>query len=321
MEVGQEHIDKYLRNEMGAEELREFLVELEKNPNLSESVEVQRQIVEAIRAEGHASLKQWLAAETSDIQIKPMYGRVWMVAGIAATVVLAVFAYYFMIPKEEKDQIVRNETPVSGDKSSTEKPNSSISKLEPSDTLDAPTLPPPPPLPFVVVEEDVIEGEIDDADFENIEPRAMTDATPPPPVAAVRRDEKLGSKNVSVLVLAETVEKKELTEVAVSSEYKKVQSKEKTITPETEDETVIKNETELIQIELWSSSVNFQGYKFWGRQLILFGPNDFDSISVLRFENLYYLKWKEDYFLLKQYNDYQYYIKLKDQELPNPLKR
>lgn len=321
MEVGQEHIDKYLRNEMGSDELKAFLAELDKNPNLAESVEVQRQIVEAIRAEGHASMKTWLASETSDIVVKPMYGRFWMAASVAACIILAAVAYYFMKPEDLNHKVVRNETPESKEQIQENQPDKPENNIPPPDPAPAPD---PPPTIEIVEDVGVEDEEIYDV-FEDDEPVSLgDDYIPPPqaepPMADIKRDEKISTKELAVVLMYDDANPVERSE-ASSSEFKKINDKTTKTVTESETKEEVIQETENIQVELWSSSVNYRGYKFWGGKLILYGPLKEDKLTIIKISDVYYLQWKDDYYSLIKGRDFRYYTKLNEQKLPNSLKR
>ncbi len=80
-----------------------------------------------------------------------------------------------------------------------------------------------------------------------------------------------------------------------------------------------KTEYQVFQIEFWESIVNFKGYKWDGKKLLLYGIDSMELIDFHWLSDQLVLQRGKEYFLLKQTNQFESYLKLTDQVLLDRL--
>lgn len=55
-----------------------------------------------------------------------------------------------------------------------------------------------------------------------------------------------------------------------------------------------------VNVNFWQSPINYQGYKFGNRQLVLFGLLPVEDVQVLKLEKDFYLNYINSFYLLKE---------------------
>ena len=96
--MDEKQIDKYLRGELSAKEIRAFEIELESNPELAEAFRLQHLAHTAIRLEGQNQLKSSLLSKGEKLwqepQQKPTVRSLWLILPILAAASLSLFILF-----------------------------------------------------------------------------------------------------------------------------------------------------------------------------------------------------------------------------------
>ncbi len=67
-----------------------------------------------------------------------------------------------------------------------------------------------------------------------------------------------------------------------------------------------------IRVELWSSPINYKGYKWTNNRLSLFGLTEMDLLKIISFEGKTYLKYHENYFYLEPSSSFRNFRTVRD---------
>jgi hypothetical protein len=80
-----------------------------------------------------------------------------------------------------------------------------------------------------------------------------------------------------------------------------------------------KQNKHIVQIEFWKSPINYRGYKWDKRKLVLFGFYEFDYARLKYFEGVYYLQYGTLFYHLEQTNSFLNLSPVTESELVRQL--
>jgi hypothetical protein len=77
---------------------------------------------------------------------------------------------------------------------------------------------------------------------------------------------------------------------------------------------------QMINIELWSSPLNYKGYKMSKYKLVLYGLSTMDGIKLYKLDDVIYLKNASIVYRLDPVSDFKAYERITDEQVLNKLK-
>jgi hypothetical protein len=77
---------------------------------------------------------------------------------------------------------------------------------------------------------------------------------------------------------------------------------------------------QMINIELWSSPLNYKGYKMSKYKLVLYGLSTMDGIKLFKLDDVIYLKNASVVYRLDPVSDFKAYERITDEQVLNKLK-
>lgn len=314
-----ELIDQYLNGELMGQELDKFKIRLKEDPAFLQQVQVQKAIISSIEASRRAELKALLVASKAKKRglIIPFGNKSMAVAASILSLLAFGLIIKTMLPNglqelssnekpEVKQEVITDTNQIADD---TDQEEDQSTKTLQADSMD---IPPPPEI--AIVEDDVTTEDNEDVLFENddvdlSELKKDEDEIDGSDFKA-KRDSLLGSKNVSLWVLAfETTETRAETTAQKTGADKDGLFNKKSKTKEADDENaesasaaekaeLTKIQSAAIKVEFWESIVKFKGYKFDGSTLLLFDTPVSTPITLKSYEGTTYLNKNGVYYKL-----------------------
>ncbi|MCH1472977.1 MAG: hypothetical protein L7V85_03600 [Bacteroidia bacterium] len=331
-----ELINSYLSGELNGRKLDAFKARLKKEEDLRNKVELQQAIIDGIKEVRTQELKDFInknIAKEKKIQ-SPVFTTGLSIAASIGIILVIFFSIKPFINK--KSTIGRNKSDVDSSNSAfslNEKHQNSLvntdSAVDQKKSLDTQLIAKAPTLEQVLIEkelgdkkalEDEIENEIEEVMLSGNEDLAADDLNEEHSKASidkliknvksttnntlstksnqirndsiVQKDQLLASSNVNIKLLSNTEERDDIkttsnpdNELTDNSEAKRVKSRKK---------NRIKKPT--IRVEFWESVVGFNGYKYDGTTLELYGVSPNKKIALSSLENRLYLKKGTQYY-------------------------
>lgn len=77
---------------------------------------------------------------------------------------------------------------------------------------------------------------------------------------------------------------------------------------------------QMFNIELWSSPLNYKGYKLSKYKMVLYGINNFDGMKLYKLDDIIYLKVNSAIYKLDYASDFKPYEHITDEQIINKLK-
>ena len=287
-----ELIDQYLTGELMGQELDKFKIRLKEDPAFLQQVQVQKAIISSIETSRKAELKAMLVASKSKKRglIIPFGNKSLAIAASILSLLAFGLIIKTMLPngigelsKSEKPEATKEVVvDTNQDSNSTE---DEVAQSEADVESDSAEISQPPVIALV---EDTEETTMDnndvmfeeDAELDLSELKKDEDEIDGSDFKA-KRDSLLGSKNVTLWVVAYEVQVDRSADATQVTEAKKDGFfSKKNKNKEVEDKAVTQGNTEVktltqsqgasIRVEFWESIVKFKGYKFDGQTLLLF---------------------------------------------------
>ena len=327
-------INQYLNGELMGRALDNFKAEL-KDPEFQKEVELQRQIIEAIKKQRKAELKAYISENSKVTYFQNSWGNKWNYAS-AAIVILFVSAFFIMK--------FYNPNPNSTEIVVTEKPDTTSLAQEDSITqLDTQTLAiQDVTIPNVERADEDVDSEIEespedieldetadkieetntDAGFqtedEELVPTAEKSANRVSPNAdlEVKKDQLLSTKSFTVVMFSpnfgtgagktsnsdsnKTVSDTEITTAKTSERYKE-------------------NTSRILQVEFWKSPVNFKGYQYSNSGLKLYDISEDANLVFKELDGRLYMKTGSKYYYLEKNSAYNKFVEVKNSTLLKAL--
>lgn len=351
-----ELFDAYLRGDLSGEELDSFVVKLKEDPSFKEEFDLHALLVKGIEEHRKQELKAFLSERTNRGFIGNPFGKKYT---ILAAAVLALFAVmYFGVAQLEKQNeslALKQENtpkPIEEERSFRKVDSVETDKAEKKEPMAVPP-------PEVIQDLEIVEDEASELDEEVELPDSILlnefeSYEVEPNFSAPRRDyiqektEVLSAESLNFTVeneLPVLVEKvlfdtvlrfrvitstsQRLKEVALSSTDSLAKVKKDANQNLGQVESALKKskEDKGVRIEYWFSPINYTGFKFDGKKLVLYGVSDTAKIEIIKKEDAnaalapkLYLRIGNQYYELKDDNTYRPFKAIVDEKTLKGLK-
>lgn len=345
-----EQIDAYLSGELQGRALDKFKADLKVDPQLQKTVDLQIEIVKALKSERETELKAYISKETSKstFVITP---RMKTVLSTAAAILLLAVVSILLLPylKNSTDSTATENTNSIKDTSTSEsfdnvtKIDTQTLAIEDSklpETKSAEMLPEETEQEPIIEEVEDYKTDIDeelDVPEDNSETLDKSSNEVKDPVAdietdavkklatpskdkeiQVKSDEILSTKSYPVYAVAldmdETVEtiSLESTKIRSSRADKKAEEKSDAVIESTAGKSppIV---TRQVNVEYWKSVVNYKGYQYDGSKIKLYGVAPDAAISFKELDNRLYVKMNGKNYYLERNQKYNRIV-----EVTNP---
>ncbi len=329
-----ELFDAYLRGELSGQELDAFVQRLQTDAEFKSALDLHVLLVKGIEEHRRQELKSFLKEETKRSFMGNPFGAkyTWFAAAVLAFFALVYVGFEFGL-QEEIAQLKEYRKPAD----SARKQKKEQSKAEEIEPGNASTLEETPPAPETQLSEaddmemqdkDQVKGaylgesesdveEIDVAVLDQVE-SAKSLVSEDENTLPVKQDTKLYDTQMVVNQIAWS------TDSLVSSSGKPLSNK---ALPNVKREKAVKEKSDKkITIEFWGSPINYKGYRFDGRKLVLFGQDeqsDVHVVAVLTDANLgvyrYFFKLQGAYYELFDDNAFRSYKPVTDSRILTKL--
>jgi hypothetical protein len=87
------------------------------------------------------------------------------------------------------------------------------------------------------------------------------------------------------------------------------------------DDRNVKHLAGIVKVEFWKSPINYTGYKWDTRKLVLFGMFEFENLRIKYISGQYYLEYNQTYYELKRRDSFQSLFKVSDRQLIDSLNK
>lgn len=348
-----ELIDQYLNGELVGQDLDKFKIRLKDDPEFLAQVQIQKAIIQGIEKERNAELKAMLAERTKKSGFIIPFGTRSL--SIAATI-LSLLAFGLIIktllPVGNEDSISSQE-PTSKQEISKPAPVPDDSEIvgngqgELFDSIPESGQMPQEVEPAIAVvaedaegtpdESNILLSEDSNSDFDLSKLRENEEQLDAKDLKA-QHDSMLGVANVPMYAFAVTEVKPSAVEgktVERDSDENSVLKRRKSKKEKSEEVDDIalsdsdesptpvlsKQPTGSIRVEFWESIVNFKGYKFDGKKLLLFDTNQNTALEVVQYNGKTYLKKNQVFYLLIPNNSFNQLSKVTDTNILSILNK
>ena len=345
-----EWIDQYLNGELVGQELDKFKIRLKDDPDFLRQVQVQKAIIQEIEAQRSAELKAMLAARTkrSSGLIIPFGRKPMAIAAIILSVLALGLLLKINMPFSPNDLAENTEEappPVeeipSDEPQKTDETEQMV--VDDSLTIEGNAEMPEEPAPEIAVVDDDVEmeaadesdvllseDEVDESISTMREKESKLDGSNVKPT----RDSMIGAKMITVTSYSMPAVRKDQVDVVVPSNeddekkgiFKRKSKTEQTTAKEVQSnndgiDEMIKTPKGSIRVEYWVSIVNFKGYKFDGKKLLLFDTPTTASVALKEYNQQTYLVKNGSYYLLVPNSAFNQLRKVSDEATLNILNK
>lgn len=338
-----QRIEQYLRGELQGVALDKFKADLKKDPELQQALAMQEAIVESIRQVREQELRAYIKEHTSGGGRLRINRLQVILSAAAAIAIIAVATILLNRGQEPSDpHIVTNtEGAETVDESLAPEPDAvAIDSLKQEETrVDSGTLAMELTVPEMTVEEEAEDMSMGDADMDiepateelavaksgnidQIEVVAESRQYSAPPnralmipdstIDAVKTDILLGVRafvvNTSQLELEYDKEGYVYNSKDGSEDLKDRRTLRKRDDIQTNDDAGVKapSTTKQLQVEFWSSVVNFTGYTFSGSSLKLYGIDLNAKLKFQQLDNRLYLEMGGKHYFIDRTKENKY---------------
>lgn len=328
-----ELFDAYLRGELSGKELDDFVRRTQEDSAFKEALDLHVMLARGIEEHRKQELKAYLKSETSKSFLGNPFGAkyTWFAAAVIAFFAVVYVGFEYILKdefaqlqentKSEQDTLTKDQ--IERTKPEIEEPNEFRANAEKQ-------VVPPPPVQIEVIEDDmeVIE-EVDGAYLGEAESE-MEEITLDAPESAnlssieenrlpVKQDTRLYDTQMVVNQIAWSTDS-----LVVRSDQNATAKRSNNVT---RSELKVKESSDKkITIEFWGSPINYKGYRFDGRKLVLFGQDEQSEVHVtalLTDVNLgtyrYFFKLQGSYYELFDDNVFRPYKAITDSRLLTKL--
>lgn len=331
-----ELIDLYLKGELIGEEMDLFRIRLREDEAFLRQVQLQKAIVDSIEIERNRELKEIFKAKKKK-GIVVFNRRVMAMAAIVLSIVALAIIFKMYLPFNE---LVRD------DSISTDDPKRQTTEELFQDQAES-------EVPEASAEEQI--DIVGNAELETIEGLAETESDDQeddtrinqdqPGVALselkededklqakdikAKKDELLGTKRVTLMaystvqtgVAAKNLSEVEAKDVEVTATNKKKANDADDAKAEDVEvdkpaaPAIISTPSQAIIIEFWKSIVNFKGYHYDGKTLMLYEVPQEAKLQILSYESKTYLRWDGNLYRILNNGKYEAFSRVSDPEL------
>jgi hypothetical protein len=280
-----------------------------------------------IHANRRSELKDYISANAVIPSIKPSNTGSWVIYGSIAASLVLFAGIYFLVPRIQSESKEIASASEKAQKPVPASPDTLIETIKEEGLADSvfigaevvPLVPPPlepdeppPPPPDGISTGD---GSVDDRKDEAAP--AQNKSLNQEEYFSVKADEFLGDTSVQLLVLAQAQAK---PASQYGSEYKKNQDSRDTTEPAKDKAVAGMVPGATYKIEFWKSPINYKGYRFNARKLLLFGIADTSFEAVFELDGQFFLKAEQRFYFLKQDDTFNSYIPVLDKNILIRLK-
>ncbi|MFY0642835.1 MAG: hypothetical protein JXR19_00055 [Bacteroidia bacterium] len=320
-------INQYLKGELKGRAMDEFKVRL-KDEAFARQVAEQSAIIDALKQVRKEELKALFKQETKTRYIQNQWGNKWTYAS-AAIVILFVSTFFimkFFVPNKDRhlateelqdsaDSTIANELPeteidtqlLAIEDATPPNPMALEETTETIDTLLVPSI-------------EIVEDEMDedmDGVISTVE-EEVTEANEPEQVdeIVVKSDKKIASKRYKVPQYSPTFA--EQTQATRSKDTAGELLDSQVVNAGASD-AVEEIKTVNLNVEFWSSPVNFKGYKYSKDGLQLFEIAPTQTLTFKFLDQRLYLKLGNSFYFLEKNNEFNKFVAVSNQTLLNVL--
>lgn len=337
-------IDRYLKGELGRDELDAFRNKMRNEPEFAREVELHKALVDSISEERKKELKAFMTENANVEYIGNIWSQRWVYASAA---IIALFVGLFFILKytlPENNLADSKEQKESSNEPAFKAEHNAISDKykDPDDTILPGDTAVPPELvnePLTPVAETAEEDEEVDEVLSIRRMGQIEETLDAESIDAneVGKEELLEKKTLPMLVISKsTIEPEDLKEVAVTTQesqvktteerkglFKRKKSKDEEDTSVSEggayDNVEVAPEfiksTSNLSVEFWKNPVNAVGYEFNGKLLKLYGVGANESLELRSYLGHVYLKRGGAYYRLVPASEFRKFSNLNEQSL------
>ncbi len=346
-------IDRYLKGELDRDELDRFRNRLRSEQDFAREVELHRTLVEEITDARKRELKSYLKENAKVEYIGNIWGAKWLYA--SAAIIVVMVGMFFLTKQLQTDEgIVQKEQ--TEDQVTTEQerahykpaPESELADSLAEDSVD---------IRFafgVVAEDEEVESErmMNDnaaskefaseySEMSENERKLEADEIQD---SLVRADKLVSSSSYAVVVIRsankvnaylKNADKVAVTETTIADEELKEKKKkgifgrskdDADAEPSSEDDYDVSTESRTISsrqidVEFWSSPVNFKGYKYDRSVLLLYGVAPTESISFTEYQGVLYMSRNGQYYTITPASNFVKFTKLTNSSVIKELNR
>jgi hypothetical protein len=289
----EERIDLFLQGKLEGKDLDIFRLRLQQDEVFAGEVETRKLIITALKESRHEELKAFIREATlPETKIAPFPPRKFIYAAVAASVIVgAAFLFFEQVINKKKNPTVSSE------KHGTDKPIVNETPMANDNSIQIETTPDKSVPPVSVIDSTINPYAVE-------EPASQVNDQDDDVVIEINEDrvevmqDRMIERKSSSDFLSEDLQVDTLLDL---------------------NEKVANEKHQSFNVELWESIIHFKGYKWNGKMLILYGIESFEKIQFHWVSNQLFLQRGKDYFLLKETNQFESYLKLTDQLLLDKL--
>ncbi len=289
---------RFIKNNLDEKERELILDKLEDDDAFRQEFDAHAAIAEGIKLQSEKELKDYILQNSRIRLIKNNWGRSWttisaIIVGLAILFVILNNQASKEHEEKQRENLVKNVR-----KNFISRLNQTLKDYqEKISQVQVPAPEPVTPLPPAVIKEKISEAKISVAEdsvnsisFDEIEEQEIQ----------VKKDELIETRLVEIL------DKDTVTTDATTSEtVEKLNSFANLPEPEARNLNLM--------VELWSSPLNFKGYRLLKNRLIVYGLDHIDSLKIIRYNHALYLQLqKNKVYLLESAQDFQPLTKTHD---------
>ncbi|TNE81806.1 MAG: hypothetical protein EP332_02340 [Bacteroidetes bacterium] len=331
-----ELFDAYLRGELSGKELDDFVRRMQEDSTFKEALDMHVMLVRGIEEHRKQELKAFLKEQTSRSFLGNPFGAkyTWFAAAVLAFFALVYVGFEYGL-KEEFAQLNESKEEVDTVVQVQAAPTEQIERQKNNEPRGNQI----PPVPEATDDKDVIyqedevvlnevkkayigsvQSEVEEIEMldepENLEMTNDAEENKLP----VRQDTKIYDTQMVVRQLAWTTDSVKITlrDNSANSNLAKAKPESNRTFKETSDKK--------ITIEYWGSPINYKGYRFDGRKLVLFGQDEQSEVHVVALltdVNLgtyrYFFKLQGSYYELFDDNVFRAYKAITDSRILTKL--
>ena len=311
-------IEKYLKEELSAEEKQIFENSVQTNTALRDRLIYRKGIIEGIKLAAQNELKTQI--EKNTFQKKSIDNKIWKLVALTMFA-FAVLGWWFVAENPIRNTITNTITKTIVDTLKI-KPHTPVFSVYPiQKTVDVKkqktdTIALTAKDSSIKTSSDTSSSALKDekksTDKNNFNKNTSSESpisSAPQEEFVIRKDELLFTKEVNL------IEKSP----ASSSSTLALSTAEK-LNPEAGLPEENSKPNKNFQIEFWKSPINYKGYKMARNKIILFGIEEPDGVKLYKLDENIYLEYEQNIYKLESTYDFQSFLKIKDVVILSQLK-
>lgn len=332
-------IDEYLNGELQGTALDKFRIDIKNSEELQNRVQLQKEIIAAIRVKRDAELKAKLnAAKSSSSRQLIIHPSMKVALASAAAITLLVVAYFAVSPYISQSITKANHTL---DNESLEE-KTAISKDSQKEKLDTQSLaiqvPPPPPesimenINDMVTTQEQVKEESNDAELLDEAPDANSETVDIKKESSIgqddniiiAKDELLSSRTYTVLSITADFSTTTESQVSTTAKSGSVPAKRDKADIGYDKDVELKSpnssyKSKNVSVEYWKSVVNYKGYKYDGNKVQLYGIENNKPLVFKELDDRLYVRIDSKQYFIEKNNSYKRLTEVTNPNLLNVL--